>query len=160
VGSGIITYAVNATTGLNQTSVTSAARFTTLNPAEPGMGMYYSNGLLYADTGAIVSPSTQQTVGTFYLGGVWGAEYAVGPIAIDPANNRAFAMVCQVYDVNRVCSDNLMSFDATTYVPVVTAGVQGFNGYALRLAQIGPTSFASLAPNGDIALVSSSAFAQ
>ena len=156
---GIYTYSVSAS-GLTQTALGNGSRFVTLNPAPNGLGMYYSNGLLYADTGAIYNIATQNTNGTFSLGGVVGAEYGVGPTIINQASNRAFVMVCDVYGIDSVCGNTLMSFNLSTYVPVVYGPVQGFNGYALRIAQTGATTFAALDPGGDIALVSGPAFGQ
>lgn len=152
-------YAVDSS-GLSQTATGIGARFVTLNPAPGGIGMYYANGLLYSDTGAVYDPNTRNTTGTFSLAGVTGAGWAVGPMAVNKASNRAYAMSCSVYGVNSVCGNTLISFDLTTFVPVAFGSVPGFNGYALRLAQIGSTTFASLDPNGDIAIVSSAAFAR
>ena len=145
--------------GFTQTAIAPEDRFVTLSPSELGMGMYYADGLLYADTGGIVDPQTGQTVGTLSLAGPSGATYAVGPIAVDAARHRAYSMSCVVFPINGACGNELISFDLTTEVPIVFGEVFGFAGYAFRLLEMSPSSFAALAPNGDIALVRSPDFA-
>ena len=158
VGS-LFNYAVSSA-GLTQTGMIVGDRFVTLNPFKAQMGMFYANGLLYADSGAIVNPQNGQTVGTLPLAGPSDAQYAVGPIVVDIAKNRAYAMTCEVFPVNSACGNELISFDLTTYVPMARGGIPGFSGYAFRIFELSPTAFASLGSNGDVAIVSDPGFAQ
>jgi hypothetical protein len=156
---GIYTYSVDAT-GLSQTKVISGAWFITLNPPQTGMTFSYAGGLLYSETGAVLNPVTQEIVGSLPIATSAEASSAIGPVVVDQSHNRAYVAACLVAPVNSACGDAIETFDLTTYTTIVIAGIQGVNGWAYRLLQMSPTSFALLTANGQIALVSSPMFSQ
>lgn len=156
---GIYSYSVGAS-GLTQTNVIPGSWFVTLNPGQTGMTFVFAGGLLYSETGAVLNPSTQDIVGSLPLATSSGANYGIGPVVVDQPHNRAYVAACLVAPVNSACGDAIESFDLTTYTTVVVAGLQGVNGWAYRLFQMTPTSFALLAANGQIVLVSSPMFSQ
>jgi hypothetical protein len=132
----------------------------------PEADFQLAGGRFYSDSGAVFDPATGGWPGTLPLSQTFGLAdptgdgYAVAKLALDIPRRRAYAVVCKAASVHGACGNSLVSFDIDSYLPVTIGDVPTVRGWAYRLQELSPASFALVSADRKLVLVKAAEYAR